>query len=178
MNTDLLMTRYWNQWRSSFRSNRTAYIRQIGEKMLKTFIVIITLLSLMILSSCGGARTVSMELVSDNDANNGNAVVLTIYQLLNPDKFRYASFESLMKNPEETLGSDLIPNAKYEKIMIPGEKFKLEEYEIKTEANFLGVIADFHSPIKDGWQQLVDLNSDIDEMQISIHENSISLEKK
>ena len=146
--------------------------------MLKSLIAILILTNLILLNGCGGARTVGVEVVSDNDANNGNAVVVTIYQLLNADKFRYASFESLMKNPEETLGSDVIPNSKYERTMIPGEKFKLDDYEIKPEATFLGVIADFHSPAKDGWQQLVDLSSGIDEMQISIHENSISFEER
>jgi type VI secretion system VasD/TssJ family lipoprotein len=140
--------------------------------------IILVLTSLMILNGCGGVKTLSLEVVSDDDANNGNAVVLTIYQLLNADKFRYASFESLMKKPEETLSSDIIPNSKYERTMIPGEKFKLDQFEIKQEAMFLGVVADFHSPTKDGWQQLVEVNSDIDEMLIIIHENSISLEKK
>ena len=145
--------------------------------MPKSFIILLILSGLIILDSCGGARTVGIEVISDNDTNNGNAVVVSIYQLLNADKFRYASFESLIKKPEETLGGDIIPNSMYERTMIPGEKFKLDKYEIKPEATYLGVIADFHSPAKDGWQQLIELNSDIDDLQISIHENSISIEK-
>jgi type VI secretion system VasD/TssJ family lipoprotein len=122
-------------------------------------------------------RTLKIDVVSDENVNSGNAVVVTIYQLVNADKFRFASFESLMKNPEETLGSDIIPNAKYERTMVPGENFQLEEHEIKSDAVYLGVIADFYSPAKNEWQQVIELNSDFDELKISIHENSISIEK-
>jgi len=146
--------------------------------MLKSYILILSFTSLLILDGCGGARTLSLEVISDNDANNGNAVVVKVYQLLNADKFRYASFESLLKKPEETLGSDIIPNSNYERIMIPGEIFKLDDFVIKPEATFLGVLADFRSPAKDGWQRIIELSSDIDELQISIHENSISVEKE
>jgi type VI secretion system VasD/TssJ family lipoprotein len=74
-----------------------------------------------------------------------------------------------------TLGSDLVPNSKFDRTMVPGETFQLDELEIKKEAAFLGIIADFHSPSADGWQQLVPLNDGIDEIIISVHENSISV---
>ena len=137
-----------------------------------------TLFFICLLVNCGGGmRTLKIDVVSDDNVNSGNAVVVTIYQLVNADKFRFASFESLMKNPEETLGSDIIPNAKYERTMVPGENFQLEDHEIKNDAAYLGVIADFYSPAKNEWQQVIELNSDFDELKISIHENSISIEK-
>ena len=81
--------------------------------MIKYLFITLTFLCLFLLYSCGGGtRTVKIDVVSDNNANSGNAVVVTIYQLVNADKFRFASFESLMKYPEETLGSDIIPKSK------------------------------------------------------------------
>lgn len=152
------------------------YFQLRREKMLKSFIIFIIFTSFMLLAGCGGAKTVSVEVISDDDANDGNAVVVTIYQLVSEDKFRYASFESLLKNPDETLGSDVIQGSKYEKTMVPGENFKLNELEIKSGAAYLGVIADFHSPANDGWKQLIDLNSGIDKLKILVHENSLSVE--
>ncbi|MCW8806070.1 MAG: type VI secretion system lipoprotein TssJ [Ignavibacteriaceae bacterium] len=146
------------------------------ENMLKSFIIFMIFISLILLAGCGGAKTMSVEVISDNDANNGNAVVVKIYQLISGDKFRYASFESLLKNPDETLGSDVIPGSKYEKTMVPGENFKLNELELKSGAAYLGIIADFHSPANDDWKQLIDLNSGIDELKILVHENSLSVE--
>ena len=134
------------------------------------FIVLSTLLS-----GCGGGNEmIQVQLKCDENTNSGNAVVVTVYQLTNADKFRFSSFEELTKNPEQTLGADLVPSSKFERTMVPGETFNLDELEIKKEAAFLGIIADFHSPSADGWQQLVPLNDGFDELIISVHENSIS----
>lgn len=138
---------------------------------LKSFLIIISIM----LSNCGGGNEmIKIHLKCDENTNSGNAVVITVYQLTNADKFRFSDFESLTKNPEETLGSDLVINAKFERTMVPGESFDLDELELKKEAAFLGIIADFHSPLADGWQQLVPLNNGFDRLIISVHENSIS----
>jgi type VI secretion system VasD/TssJ family lipoprotein len=127
------------------------------------------------LSSCGGGNEIiQMQVKCDENTNNGNAVVITVYQLTNADKFRFSSFESLTQAPDVTLGSDLVPNSKFERTMVPGENFNLDELEIKKEATYLGIIADFHSPSADGWQQLVPLTENFDQLIISVHENSIS----
>ena len=139
--------------------------------LLISFLIITSIL----LSSCGGGNEmIQIHLKCDENTNSGNAVVITVYQLTNADKFRFSSFESLTKNPEATLGSDLVLNAKFERTMVPGESFDLDELEIKKETAFLGIIADFHSPLADGWQQLVPLNDSFDRLIISVHENSIS----
>lgn len=141
--------------------------------LLKFLSVII----LVLFWGCGsGKEMIQVQFECDPNANNGNAVVVTIYQLTNADKFHFSSFESLTKNPDATLGADLIANSTFERTMVPGEIFKLNELEIKKEATFLGIIADFHSPALDGWQQLVDVGKGIDELIISVHENSISVQ--
>ncbi|MEO8232830.1 MAG: type VI secretion system lipoprotein TssJ [Ignavibacteriota bacterium] len=141
--------------------------------LLKFLSVII----LVLFSGCGsGKEMIQVQFECDQNTNNGNAVVVTIYQLTNADKFRFSSFESLTKNPDATLGSDLIANSTFERTMVPGEIFKLDKLEIKKETTFLGIIADFHSPAADGWQQLVDVGKGPDQLIISVHENSISVQ--
>ncbi len=60
--------------------------------------------------------------------------------------------------------------------MVPGESFNLDELEIKKEAAFLGVLADFHSPSADGWQSVVDLKDGIDKLTVKVQDNSISVQ--
>jgi type VI secretion system VasD/TssJ family lipoprotein len=140
--------------------------------LLKTLL----LLLFVLITGCGGGKNfVSISLKSYDNSNGGNAVVVTIYQLTNADKFSLSSFESLTKNLEGTLGSDLISNSTFEKTMVPGESFKLDELEIKKEAAYLGIIADFHTPSADAWRQVVSLNKSVDKVVISVLENSISV---
>jgi type VI secretion system VasD/TssJ family lipoprotein len=141
---------------------------------MKYLLLILFLFSLLFINGCGGAQTISIDMNCDKNCNGNNAIVVKIYQLKNADKFRNASFESLISNPEEILGDDLIPNSKYEKTLIPDETFQVSEYEIKPEAAYLGIVGDFYSPAKDSWQQVI-LASDIDNLKIMIHENSLSV---
>ncbi|MDO8549081.1 MAG: type VI secretion system lipoprotein TssJ [Ignavibacteria bacterium] len=145
---------------------------------MKHSLLILFLYSLILIPGCGSSvQTISVDLTCDENCNENNAIVVKIYQLKNADKFRNASFESLIYNPEEILGDDLIPDTKYEKTLIPGESFPINEYEIKPEAGYIGIVGDFHSPAKDSWYQVVPVY-DIDKLNIIVHENSISFNKE
>lgn len=145
--------------------------------MKKIILILLPVFTLLLFSKCGsGKEYIQVSFKSYDNSNGGNAVVVTIYQLANADKFRLSSFESLTKNAVAALGSDLIPNSVYEKTMVPGESFNLDELEIKKEAAFLGVMADFHSPSADGWQSVVDLKDGIDKLTVKVQDNSISVQ--
>lgn len=145
--------------------------------MKKIILILLPVFTLLLFSKCGsGKEYIQVSFKSYDNSNGGNAVVVTIYQLANADKFRLSSFESLTKNAVAALGSDLIPNSVYEKTMVPGESFNLDELEIKKEAAFLGVMADFHSPSADGWQSVVDLKDGIDKLIVKVQDNSISVQ--
>jgi type VI secretion system VasD/TssJ family lipoprotein len=137
------------------------------------------ILILLTLLSCGGGKdTIQITLNCDENTNSGNAVVITLYQLINSDKFRLSSFEYLAKNPVATLGTDLITNSELERTMVPGESLELNEIEIKQESAFIGIIADFNSPAPDGWRAIIPITKDLKQLVILIHENSISVQKK
>jgi len=142
------------------------------KKLLKKISLI--LISILLFGCGNGKEIIQVLLKCDESTNGGNAVVITVYQLINSDKFRFSSFNSLTTNPEETLGTDLIGNSKVEKTMLPGQTFDLKELEIMKAASFLGVIADFHSPAESEWQQLIPLNEEFDQLIIYVHKNSIS----
>lgn len=147
--------------------------------MRTEIIKIIPLLALVIQLNCGGGKeTIQIIYESNENTNNGNAVVVTVHQLTNADKFSLASFESLTKTPEATLGNDLVTNSILEKTVVPGKTFELKNIEIKTESAFIGIIADFHSPAPDGWQAVIPITEDLKRLVIFIHENSISIQKE
>lgn len=142
---------------------------------MKIFIQLFALI-LLVTGGCGSSiQTINVNMFCDENCNNNNAVVIKMFQLKNADRFRTASFESLIRNPEAILSDDLIPNSKYEKLMVPNESFKLSNIEIKSEAMFLGIIGDFHSPSKDGWLQVISFEDGPEEIKINIHENSLSV---
>jgi type VI secretion system VasD/TssJ family lipoprotein len=146
--------------------------------MKNSIILIFFALVLYVIPGCGGGtETINVSLSCDNDCNEGNAVVVRIYQLRNSDKFTHASFESLLRSPDETLGDDLIAGAKYEKLMAPDESFKISDYEIKKDAAYIGIVGDFHSPAKDGWYEIIPVK-DIDDISVKIHSNSLSIQKE
>ncbi len=144
---------------------------------MKNLFILFVFLSLSFLSGCGGVQMISVDMKCDENCNGNNAIVVKIYQLKNGDKFRNASFESMISNPEEVLGDDLIVNSKYEKTLVPEESFMIDEYEIKPEAIYLGIVGDFFSPAKDSWRQIIQA-TDVDNIKITVHESSISVDKE
>jgi type VI secretion system protein VasD len=138
--------------------------------------MILFLYSLILITGCGGVQKISVDMTCADNCNESNAIVIKIYQLKNVDRFRNSTFESLIYKPEEILGDDLIPDSKYEKTLIPGESFQINEYEIKSDAGYLGIVGDFYSPAKNSWFQVVPV-TDVDELNIMVHENSISVIK-
>ncbi len=145
---------------------------------MKKLALLLYLTSLSIISGCGGSgETISVSLQCDSDCNESNAVVVKIYQLKNADKFTHSSFESLLRNPDETLGDDLISGAKFEKLMAPDESFPITKYEINKDAAYIGIVGDFHTPAKDGWFQVIPVK-DINDLVVKIHSNSLSVEKE
>ena len=145
-----------------------------SNNFLSASISIIVLSLLIFLSGCGNPTT-NILLKSTEDSNEMNAVQMKIVQLRSAEKFKLASRESLLRNPDETLGDDLIPNSKVEKIMIPGETFSLENVELSEETKYLGIFGDFFSPATDGWSQLIDVSEGKDEIKIIIGKNFLSV---
>lgn len=145
--------------------------------MKKYFLLILPLVLISVYGCGGGNETVNISMRCDADCNENNAVVIKIYQLKNAEKFSHASFESLVRNPDETLGDDLIAGAKFEKLLTPDETFSLNKYEINKDAAYIGIVGDFHTPSQDGWFQVVPVK-DINDFAITVHSNSLSVQKE
>ena len=147
----------------------------VRSKNLSSFSITIFVLTFIIFLSGCGSPTTNIILKSTDDSNEMNAAQMKIVQLKSAEKFKLASREALLRNPDETLGDDLIPNSKVEKIMIPGETFSLENVELSEETKYIGIFGDFFSPATDGWSQLIDVSEGKDEIKIVIGKNFLSV---
>ena len=148
-----------------------------GVIMIKSLLLFSIFLISVITGCSNGLQTVDISLKCDENSNENNALVLKIYQLKNSDKFMRASFESLSRNPQETLAGDLIPNSNFEKTMIPNESFTIKDLKITGETLYLGIVGDFYSPLEDGWKEIISVNSDLENIKLTIHQNSLSVKK-
>jgi type VI secretion system VasD/TssJ family lipoprotein len=144
------------------------------KNILSVLISIFILSALIVMSGCGNPTT-SIMLKATEDSNEMNAVQMKIFQLRSAEKFKLANRESLLRNADEALGEDLIPNSKVEKIMIPGEIYSLENVELSEETKFIGIFGDFFSPAQDSWSQLIDVSEGKDEIVIIIGKNYLSV---
>ena len=129
---------------------------------------------LFLLIGCGN-QTVNILMQSTSDSNEMNAVQIKIYQLKSSEKFLLANRESLLRTPEETLGEDLIPNSKVQKIMIPGEIYNIENIEVSEETKLIGIVGDFFSPAQDSWSQLIDITERQDNIKVIIGKNFLTV---
>jgi type VI secretion system VasD/TssJ family lipoprotein len=143
---------------------------------MKNILLLFILFFTFQFAGCGGGpQTINLNLHCNENCNNDNAVVIKIYQLKNAEKFRHASFESIMRNPEEFLGDDIIPNSKIEKLLVPNETEDFSDVELKSDAAFLAIIGDFYLPATDGWKQIIPINSDLRNVKVTVLENSLSV---
>ena len=146
----------------------------LRKKILSISIGLFALAVLFNLTSCG-SNSINILMKSTEDSNEMNAVQIKIYQLRSSEKFKLANRESLLRNASETLGEDLIPNSKVEKIMIPGESYNIANIDVTDETKYIGIVGDFFSPAKDKWLQLIDISEGYDDIIVIIGKNFLSV---
>jgi len=146
----------------------------VRSKKILSLSISLFVLSVLFLLGCG-SQSINILMKSTEDSNEMNAVQMKIYQLRSSEKFKLASRESLLRNADETLGEDLIPNSKIEKIMIPGETYNIENLDVTDETKFIGIVGDFFSPAKNSWSQLIDISEGQDDIKVIIGKNFLSV---
>ncbi|MFC1853446.1 type VI secretion system lipoprotein TssJ [candidate division CSSED10-310 bacterium] len=90
-----------------------------------------------------------------NQNAGGNAVVVRIYQLQNDANFQRATLQSFWQEEradEQVLGGELVKKLE---ILLHPEESRQQKIEISDETLFIGAAANFFSPDKDGWRQII-----------------------
>ncbi len=146
--------------------------------MKKNFLLLTVLIFSAVLAGCGGgARMINVNFQADNNSNDANAIVVDIYQLKSRDKFTHASFESLLRDPQGILTDDLIPDSQKEITMIPGQSYEIKHLTLSKDAEYIGIIGNFHSPAENGWRQIIPVKSDFKNLKVLVHQNYLSVQE-
>lgn len=106
-----------------------------------------------ILSSCGGSKnpTLRLNFQPGPDCNNGNPVVVWVYQLRSDAAFQSLSAELFAKNPQQALDADKVAEPQ-EYTLRPGQILSLGKLKFAEETQFIAVLADFYQPDGDQWR--------------------------
>lgn len=138
------------------------------------YFIFLQIILLMVIGC--SSNKINLVIKCSNESNNGNAVVISILQLASPEKFESASKESLLKNPKEVLGNELIYSK--QQSLVPGQLLPINDYEIKEGVLFLGIMGDFYSPSGNRWRQIYNLQSRKHNLEIHVLNNAIEIKNK
>jgi type VI secretion system protein VasD len=123
-------------------------------------------------------RTVTIGLHAGENLNadaHGRplAIVAKIYKLRQNASFKQASYEAFLtpQKEKEMLGFDLLEVK--EITLIPGQRYQVIE-KVTKEANFIGIVALFHSPAATKWR-IAFASSDAEQSGITVGVHACAL---
>jgi len=137
-----------------------------GRKGLAAFVLAAIACAIVMTGCCSlGLKTCStndeLVFVGDQDLNNCNnttsiPVTVRVYYLKQKDTFLRSSFDEIWRDPDGTLGSDII-GTKRSATVTPGGEITIRDVR-PPEAMHIGIIADFCQD--DGaWHKVLDRKS-------------------
>ncbi|MDL2274723.1 type VI secretion system lipoprotein TssJ [Desulfosarcina sp. OttesenSCG-928-G10] len=143
--------------------------------MKKHFFISGLIIMALCFSGCGNAR-LDLKVASQPNVNPDNSgrpspVRVKTYELRNDLAFKQADFQTLLDNPVQSLGADLI--ATDELVFIPGEARKMS-YEPTPETRFIGVVAGFRQMDRARWRVIKAIDPEEDyEIALEFNDTAI-----
>jgi type VI secretion system protein VasD len=123
------------------------------------------------LSACGSSG-LHVRAYAYNDANDGNSVVVRIYELKDPKNFEEALLASFWTNDEAAIGSDLV--RKHEITLLPDEPRELR-IDVADGVGYIGAAANFRSNTGNTWRKVLPVSSGKD-IRITVRAGELQLE--
>lgn len=126
----------------------------MASRALMIFLGIIFLFS----SACVSTRKPIKVRISSDDSLNltdnkeSLPVLLKVYQLNDKNEFMQASFDSLWKRDEKTLGNSF--QSRHEYTIYPGKTERIS-FNKKDETQYIGFFATFRNPSRETWKKVV-----------------------
>ncbi len=144
------------------------YGKHLSARFPRAIRQIAFVLLLGIFSSCGGSKnpTLRLNFQPGPDCNNGNPVVVWIYQLRSDAAFQSLSAELFAKNPQQALDTDKVAEPQ-EYTLRPGQILSLGKLKFTGETRFIAVLADFYQPTGDQWRLSLPIEA-IDRKQVVV----------
>ncbi|GAA0243827.1 type VI secretion system lipoprotein TssJ [Marinomonas primoryensis] len=101
---------------------------------------------------------VTFSLVADDDVNPGlfgvaSPIEIQVFELVDDSMFMSADFDQITEDYEKALKNNFIKS--YDYVMTPGQFKFIDDFEINTETNYIGVMAKFSEPDLSEWKKAV-----------------------
>jgi type VI secretion system protein VasD len=139
--------------------------------MALKWMVVLCLVSFVL--SCGGDRPIQIGIYGKEDMNNGYAVSIRVFQLKSDTTFRLLPITEFFRGDDSALKGDILYET--QETIIPGER-KPVMMKILEGARYIGAVANFNKPDKEGWRDIFPLDSKRpEEIWITIQANSIEI---
>lgn len=150
--------------------------------MVKKLIILCLVLAL---SSCGlwhSQRTAEVNFNAANYLNpdvTGQAapLVLTVYQLKFPNRFRQAAYNQIADDAANLLGSNLIDKQTFE---IRPQQHNSISLDLTDETNYLGFVADYRDINTANWRTIIETPKKTTHVKLNLNleSQSIAVERK
>ncbi len=141
----------------------------------KTFLRGIWLLGLILLSSCSsGRKQVMINIQGAPEMNNRKACVIYVYLLKTDTNFLSTTSLSFWQQESEPFSDDIVTKRRYQ--LVPSDT-KTESLMLTDEVNFIGAVADFNDPDKEGWRRVLPIDKNTGkEIYIVVGYNRIEIQ--
>ncbi len=141
-------------------------------KLIKKTVWLILLIWFSACSS--GPKQLMLNIQGSLEMNNRKACVIYVYLLKTDTTFMNTTSLSFWQQENEPFSDDIITKRRYQ--LVPGDT-KAESLPLSDEANFIGAVADFNDPDKEGWRQVFSLDMKTgDEIYIIVGYNRIEIQ--
>ena len=135
------------------------------------------ILNLVLILSFGCSSQIeSFYLYPTKNLNNGgNACFVCVYQLRNAQNFEMTTIDSFWQEGIKIFESDLVEKVICD-TLIPMDRVRIP-FLVAEETNYIGVVADFRNPDREGWRQVYKIPSKRPkEIRITVGTNSLIIQ--
>ena len=131
--------------------------------------------SLVAVTACSsGPKMLQVNIQGTQDMNNRRSCVVYVYLLKTNTSFLSTTNQSYWEDEQEAFADDIVAKRRYQ--LVPGET-KAEGLKLTDEVNFIGAIADFVDPDREGWRRILPLpKKKPDQVFIIVDHNSIEIQ--
>lgn len=131
-------------------------------------------LGMFFMACSSGPKQLQVSIQGTQEMNNRKACVIYVYLLKTDTNFLNTTNLSFWQDETEPFADDIIAKRRYQ--LVPGDT-KTESLKLTDETNFIGAIADFNEPDREGWRRIYPIVKDTpDQIYVIIGYNRVEIQ--
>ena len=129
----------------------------------------------MFFTACSsGPKQIQVSIQGTQEMNNRKACVIYVYLLKTDTNFLNTTNLSFWQDETEPFADDIIAKRRYQ--LVPGDT-KTESLKLTDETNFIGAIADFNEPDREGWRRILPIVKETpDQIYVIVGYNRVEIQ--